>query len=266
MLAEYIYDQLSNIYNIIGVTKRFDPKQDVILVLGGTTTMFGQKLCQVLVHKYKAKIVNFDRYDDQNCHSPGLYHFIRCDFTNRKSVLKAFSRAKLLGLPFTIMINNVNELLDGISDQDPLKNCRDMINANLINIMIGTKNFIKQLANLDEDIYIINITKQRNLNQDQYDRSTYYDLAHSGLIQFHDGMSSELRLKEINNGKKYKPLLVYIPRKSDGNAENMVNSFIKLILEGREGVEYLYNGIMSYSTIVEMMQHYTNAYGYCGEW
>lgn len=266
MFAEYIYDQLSSIYNIIGVTKRFDPKQDVILVLGGSTTMFGQKLCQVLVHKFKAKIVNFDRYDDPNCHAPGLYHFIRCDFTNRKSVLKAFSRAKLFGFPFTILINNVNELLVGISDQDPLKNCRDMINANLINVMISTKNFITQLANADDDIYIINITKQPNLNQDQYDRSTYYDLAHSGLIQFHDGMSSELRLKEINHGKKYKPLLVYITQNNDNNAEKMVNNFIKLIVEGREGVEYLYNGMISYSTFAQILRHYMNAYCYCGEW
>ncbi|KAG0670593.1 hypothetical protein C6P45_002159 [Maudiozyma exigua] len=266
MLTEYIYDQLSNIYNVVGVTKRFDPIQDVILVLGGSTTSFGQKLCQILVHKYKAKIVNFDRYDDPNFRCPGLYHFIRCDFTSRKSVHNAFSQAKLLGFSFTMLINNVNELLEGISDQNPLKNCRDMINANLINVMISTKNFITQLVNVDDDIYIINITTQPNLNQDQCNRSTYYDLAHSGLIQFHDGMSSELRLNEINHGKKYKPLLIYIPSKRDERVEKIVNNFIELILEGREGVEYLYNGIMSYSTIVQIVRHYINAYCHCGQW
>ncbi|SMN18808.1 similar to Saccharomyces cerevisiae YPL033C SRL4 Protein of unknown function [Maudiozyma saulgeensis] len=266
MLTEYLYTQMLSIYKIIGVTKRFDPKEDVVLILGGSTTSFGQKLCQVLVHKYKTTVVNFDRYDDPNCHCPGLYHFIRCDFTQRKSVNNAFFRAKLLGLSFTVLINNVNELLDGITDEDPLKNCRDIINANLINVMISTKLFITELVGHDKDVYIINVTALSDSDHGKEGRSTYYHLAQAGLVQFHDGMSSELKLKEINHGNYYKPLLAYLPVSKEKKAEKLVNDFIRVLIEGREGIEYLYEGKIRNSTLGQMIRYYKKVYAHCGEW
>ncbi|CAB4257089.1 similar to Saccharomyces cerevisiae YPL033C SRL4 Protein of unknown function [Maudiozyma barnettii] len=266
MFTEYIYNQLLQIYKTIGVSKRFDPKEDVVLVLGGSTTPFGQILCQVLVHKYKTKVVNFDRYDDPNCHCPGLYHFIRCDFTQRKSVHNAFFRAKLLGLSCTVLINNVNELLDGITGEDPLKNCRDIINANLINVMIATKLFITQIVPPEKDVYIVNVTSTPGSDESNEEISTYYHLAQAGLVQFHDGMSSELNLKEINHGYSYKPLLIYIPINKEKKAEKLVNDFIKVILEGRQGIEYLYVGMMQNSTILQMVEYYKKVYSHCGQW
>lgn len=265
MCAEFLYRQLLRFDKLVGVGKRFDPREDAILVLGGSTSFFGQRLCQLLVHKYKTQVINLDRYDDPNSHCDGFYYYIKCDFTSRSSVVKAVKKLKCLDVCITIMINNVHEGLQK-TNNDPIKECIDCFNANLVNIMVITKSIVTDIVPRDKDIYIINIATYEIVNYKKKPFSTSYHITQAGLIQFHDGLSSELELTQVNHGNCYKALLVFIPVEVDKDIEKVILEFIKLLLQGRRGVEYIYISLLNVSTLTFFIDYLKDLYTICGSW
>ena len=239
MIRNVIYQVLQKVESVLGARKRLEPGNDIVVMLGGTSTLFGQRLCQLLVHKFKTILVNVDRYDDPNLHNGGPYYFFPCDFTKRESVNNVLKALKRKGLKYNILINNLNEYMDSTEGNNAFRYCVAVFNAHLINVMIFTKTFVTQLVPRGVDIYVINITRYQDTRVNGPKYATYHQLAQAGLIQYHDGLSSELQLKEINNGNNYKSLLVHIPMDNNRKEEIFALQVMQLLQEGRRGIQYI---------------------------
>lgn len=239
VIRNIIYQVLQQAEDILGARKRLQPQTDIVVILGGTSTLFGQRLCQLLVHKFKTTLVNVDRHDDPSLHNGGPYYFFQCDFSKRESVNGALKSLKRKGLRYTVLINNLNEYMDSAEGNDTFQYCTSVFNAHLINVMIFTRMFVTQLVRPVDDIYIINITRYQDTKIGGPKYATYHQLAQAGLIQYHDGLSSELQLKEINNGNDYKSLLVHIPMDNNRREEEYACQVLEMLQEGRKGVQYI---------------------------
>ncbi|AET40342.1 Srl4p Ecym_5606 [Eremothecium cymbalariae DBVPG len=141
-LVRKVYKYASILNDVIGPGKVLESYTDTVLILGGSSNMFGIELCRTLILNEGIQVVNLDTVDRQelmfgSCQSsccsfgrnPNLlsvleennhkhqlqekrtkYHFVKCStITNKKDVLDGLNRVLDGRFGISVFINNVNE-------------------------------------------------------------------------------------------------------------------------------------------------------------
>lgn len=260
MGSNTLFKLANSIYDIVGSGVRLEPEVSTVLIIGGSSNGLGIEICTTLIIENKIRVINIDTKDMELILSANeaslidkYYTFVSCkDFSNAQCVLEALQEVKDLQVPITIFINNVQKGFETIYSRDAkaafggkaviqLQRC---VNSNLTNVMIATKFFLKDLIPQTvhishkrfHDFYIVNISTVLTLNVPKF--APHYISSKAALNQFHDSLTSELR---VRSGKtKVKSLLVYLPFVKEGHrwessTTELAQQLVECLKNGRRG-------------------------------
>ncbi|CAI1765599.1 hypothetical protein SEUBUCD646_0P02470 [Saccharomyces eubayanus] len=229
-MKRIIYKVFVGLYERVGLGKKFHPSYDIILIIGGSSNKLGIEICKTFIEDYHTKVINVDTVDNINekeikKESSKFYTFIPCkDFSNIEYLEESLLDVQKLKIYPTILINNMQEGIESTflrEDQFPKLNEESLcefekiVRYNLQSIILITKFCISTLfpkahVGLQTEMkrfYIINISTVLTLRLSKV--GTHFITSKSGINSFHDGITSELSLKDSN--LNVKTLLAYLP-------------------------------------------------------
>lgn len=260
MTSNTLFKLANSIYDIVGAGTRLEPEVSTVLIMGGSSNGLGVEICTTLIIENKNRVINIDTKDMELILSANeatlidkYYTFVSCkDFSNTQCVLEALEEVKDLQVPITIFINNVQKGFEtiynrhataplGVNAVIQLQRC---VNSNLTNVMIATKFFLKEIIPQTvhishkkfHDFYIVNISTALTLNVPKF--ATHYVSSKAALNQFHDSLTSELRVRPGET--KVKSLLIYLPfvkegREWENGATDLAQQLVECLKNGRRG-------------------------------
>ncbi|EJS41390.1 YPL033C [Saccharomyces arboricola H-6] len=228
-MTETIYKIFLSFYERVGLGKKFHPRYDTVLIIGGSSNKLGIEICKMFIEKYDTRIINMDIIDNitgKKVRSESeLYKFILCkDFSDIKCVEKSMHTLQSLKIYPTILINNMQEGLDSTFlkedqflklNEESLCNFEKIVRYNLQSVILITKFCISSLfpkahIGVQKDtkkFYIVNISTVLTLNESK--SGTHFITSKCGINSFHDGLTSELKSK--GSHLNVKTLLAYLP-------------------------------------------------------
>lgn len=252
---ELIYNWLTLLYSKIGVGKRLQYGEDIVVVFGGTNTNFGSSLCENLVNNYNVYTILLDRLPVFGLEKDPKFKHIFCDFAQVDSVYHAMKELRHLNLDVSILINNMQEGYESMKIQDTSsifdwESIERCTYSNLVNVMIATKSVIEWslLRNKTEELYIVNVAYDIRSDTDGYNIG--YIASHAGLNQFHDSLVCELKTQTYMCGKPFKCLIAYQSGDQESNYEVLLESMERGLMGEInmnkcssliENIKYLYN-------------------------
>ncbi|CAI4846461.1 CCQ_1a_G0054640.mRNA.1.CDS.1 [Saccharomyces cerevisiae] len=257
-MKKTIYKVLVSFYQYVGLGKKFHPSHDTVLIIGGSSNELGIELCETFIEDYHTKVINIDTIDSINGknarRSEKLYTFISCkDFSDIKCLEESMLYLQNLEIIPTVLINNMQEGIESTLlkedkflrlDEESLNEFEKIVRYNLQSVILITKFclsniFPKVQAETQEKskgFYIVNISSVLTLKPCK--SGTHFITSKCGINSFHDGITSELKLKDSN--LNVKTLIAYLPSfESEAHWKRLSPSISKhlvhCLLEGRYG-------------------------------
>ena len=109
MLSTLILKVINKLYKLYGVHKRLDPKVDSVLLLGDGLDQFDKVLCQLLVVKYKCRVLHLGPSNVSCLDDFDTYQWFQCDFSKKESLHDAMHRVGQSPRFPTVLINDLVE-------------------------------------------------------------------------------------------------------------------------------------------------------------
>lgn len=229
-MKKIIYKVFVGLYERVGLGKKFHPSCDTILIIGGSSNKLGIEICKIFVEDYHTKVINVDTTDiidgkEIKKASSKFYTFIPCkDFSSIEYLEKSLLDVQKLEIYPTILINNMQEGIESTFlkedqfpklDEESLLEFEKIVRYNLQSVILTTKFCISTLfpktdiglQTETKGFYIINISTVLTLKPSKV--GTHFITSKSGINSFHDGITSELGLKDCS--LNVKTLLAYLP-------------------------------------------------------
>ncbi|CAI4053514.1 Srl4p SKDI_16G2350 [Saccharomyces kudriavzevii IFO 1802] len=254
-MKKLIYKVLISFYKHVGLGKKFHPSYDTVLIIGGSSNKLGIELCKTLTEEYHTRVINVDIIDNPISRSnTKLYTFIPCkDFSDIECLEESMLNLQQLDIYPTVLINNMQEGIESTLikedqflklNEESLCDFEKIVRYNLQSVILITKFCISSLFPREQigvpkkpkRFYIVNISTVLTLKPSK--SGTHFITSKCGINSFHDGISSELNLKDSH--LNVKTLLAYLPNfKSEEHWEKLSPTISKRLLhcliEGRYG-------------------------------
>lgn len=257
-MKKIIHKALVSFYEHVGLGKKFHPSHDIVLIIGGSSNKLGIELCKTFIKDYHTKVINVDTTDNINGigarSNEKLYTFVPCkDFSDIGCLEESMLSLQNLEIYPTVLINNMQEGIQSTLlkedkflklDDESLCEFEKIVRYNLQSVILITKFCFSNLfPRVDVEaqekgrgFYIVNISTILTLKPSK--SGTHFITSKCGINSFHDGITSELKLKD--NNFKVKTLLAYLPNfESEEHWKILSPKFskhlVQCLLEGRNG-------------------------------
>ena len=251
MLSTLILKVINKLYKLYGVHKRLDPKVDSVLLLGDGLDQFDKVLCQLLVVKYKCRVLHLGPSNVSCLDDFDTYQWFQCDFSKKESLHDAMHRVGQSPRFPTVLINDLVEETGvdtpfGVSSQVNSEHSRG---NSILGSILTIRLFLQLSLPKEGDIYIINIIRDPSVGKNCGIQPRNVATASStyALRQLHDGLSEELTLRDSKGNTHHKTLLIYVSpdtgqgqrctrKSSSPSSLSIADDCIQNCINGRRGI------------------------------